>query len=334
MKEIILFGEYLLRLTPPGNKKILQAENLEMHWAGSEANIAVSLSLFGENTRYVTALPSNAVAQTGVSQLHRYGVPTTVLEKENSRVGIYFYESGIGARPGRVIYDREHSAFSMLKDGDIDWSEIFDGADWFHWSGITPALNENTATTCWSALKAARQKGVTISADFNYRSTLWQYGKDSSQIMPELLSYCDVVLADVDSAKLYFNINPDENILVKSTCSLLKEKLPNVEYIAMTMRNQKSASSNGYTGYLWHNGTVVSSSEYSIDGIAERIGAGDAFMAGLIYGLHQNQPLQQVIEFATAAGVMKHSIVGDMNVASKEEVEMIIKQKGSGRIIR
>lgn len=334
MKEIILFGEYLLRLTPPGNKKIVQAENLEMHWAGSEANIAVSLSLFGEKTRYLTALPSNAVAQSGISQLHRYDVPTTVIEKKNSRVGIYYYESGVGARPGRVIYDRDYSAFSMLKEGEVDWKEVFKGADWFHWSGISPALNENLAAVCLEALKVAKQNGVMISADFNYRSTLWQYGKSNSEIMPELLSYCDVVLADVDSAKLYFNINPDQNYLVESTCALLKEKLSHVKYIAMTMRSQKSASSNGYTGHLWHNNEIVSSSEYSIDSIAERIGAGDAFMAGLIYGIHQNQPLQQIIEYATACGLMKHSIIGDMNVASKEEVEMIIKQKGSGRIIR
>jgi 2-dehydro-3-deoxygluconokinase len=334
MKEIILFGEYLLRLTPPGSKKFLQAENLEMHWAGSEANIAVSLSLFGERARYITALPLNAIAQTGITQLHRYGVSATVIEKENGRVGIYYYESGVGARPGRVIYDRDYSAFSLLKEGEVDWKEVFKAADWFHWSGITPALNENLVRVCLDALEAAKQNGVMISADFNYRSTLWQYGKSSSEIMPELLSYCDVVLADVDSAKLYFNINPDENNLVESTCVLLKEKLPNVKYIAMTMRTQKSASSNGYKGYLWHNNEMISSSEYSIESIAERIGAGDAFMAGLIYGLHQNLPLQQVIEYATACGVMKHSIVGDMNVASKEEVEMIVKQKGSGRIIR
>ncbi len=334
MKEIILFGEYLLRLTPPGSKKMVQAENLEMHWAGSEANIAISLSLFGENARYVTALPANSVAQSGVSQLHRYGVPTTIIEKENSRVGIYYYESGVGARPGRVIYDRDYSVFSTLNREDINWKVVFEAADWFHWSGITPAINENLATVCLSALEVAKQNGVMISADFNYRSTLWQYGKHSSEIMPKLLRYCDVILADVDAAKLYFNINPDKNNLVESTCSLLKEKLPNVTYIAMTMRNQKSASSNGYRGYLWHNNEIVCSSEYNIDDIVERIGAGDAFMAGLIYGLHQNQPLQQIIEFATACGVMKQSIVGDINVATKEEVEMIIKQKGSGRIIR
>jgi 2-dehydro-3-deoxygluconokinase len=334
MKEIVLFGEYLLRLTPPGNKKMVQAENLEMHWAGSEANIAVSLSLLGKKVRYLTALPSNSVAQSGIFQLHRYGVATTVLEKENSRVGLYYYESGVGARPGRVVYDRDYSAFSRLKKEEVDWETVFKAGDWFHWSGITPALNENLAAVCLSALKEAKQQGLMISADFNYRSTLWQYGKSSSEIMPKLLRYCDVVLADVDSAKLYFDIDPDKDNLVESSCALLKEKLPNLKYIAMTMRNQKSASSNGYTGYLWHNNDIVCSSEYTIDNIAERIGAGDAFMAGLIYGLHQKQPLQEVIEYATACGVIKHSVVGDMNVVSRDEVEMIIKQKGSGRIIR
>ena len=333
MKEIVLFGEYLLRLTPPGNKKITQAENLEMHWAGSEANIAVSLATFKKSTRYVTSLPNNTVGQAGIEQLHRYGVPTNIVEKGKGRQGIYYYESGVGARPGKVTYDREYSSFSMLEEKEINWDEIFNKAEWFHWSGITPALNESLAKICLSALKVAKEKGIMISADFNFRSTLWQYGKQSSEVMPKLLEYCDVILADVDAAKLYFNIHPDENNLVESTCSLLKEKLPNVKYIAMTMRYQNNAS-NEYVGYLWNNGAVVSSTTYKIDNIAERIGAGDAFMAGLIYGLQEQQPLQQVIEFATACGVMKHYITGDMNIASKEEIETIIQQKGSGRIIR
>lgn len=333
MKEIVLFGEYLLRLTPPGNKKITQAENLEMHWAGSEANIAVSLSTFKKQTRYISSLPNNAVGQAGIAQLYRYGVPTTVVQKEKGRQGIYYYESTVGARPGKVTYDREYSSFSMLEENDINWDEIFTKAEWFHWSGITPALNENLAKICLSALKAAKEKGIMISADFNFRSTLWQYGKKSCEIMPQLLEYCDVILADVDAAKLYFKINPDENNLVESTCSLLKEKLPDVKYIAMTMRYQNNAS-NEYVGYLWNNDAVVSSATYKIDNIAERIGAGDAFMAGLIYGLQEQQPLKQVIEFATGCGVMKHYITGDMNIASKEEIELIIQQKGSGRIIR
>lgn len=333
MKEIVLFGEYLLRLTPPGNKKIMQAENLEMHWAGSEANIAVSLAIFKKNARYITSLPKNEIAQTGIAQLHRYGVSTSIIEKEKGRQGIYFYESGAGARSGKVTYDREYSSFSMLDENDIDWNEIFKEAEWFHWSGITPALNENLAKICLKALKIAKEKGITISADFNFRSTLWQYGKESHEIMPELLDYCDVILADVDAAKLYFNINPDENNLVESTCAILKEKLPNAKYIAMTMRYQQN-SSNEYVGYLCNNGEIVSSSKYKIDNITERIGAGDAFMAGLIYSLHEKKTNQEIIEFATACGVIKHYITGDMNIASKEEVNQIIQQKGSGRIIR
>ncbi|RED23653.1 2-dehydro-3-deoxygluconokinase [Flavobacterium cutihirudinis] len=333
MKEIVLFGEYLLRLTPPGNKKIMQAENLEMHWAGSEANIAVSLATFKKSTRYITSLPKNDIAEAGIAQLHRYGVPTTIIEKEKGRQGIYYYESGIGARSGKVTYDREYSSFSLLEENDIDWDEIFNDAEWFHWSGITPALNENLAKICLKALKIAKEKGITISADFNFRSTLWQYGKQSHEIMPELLEYCNVVLADVDAAKLYFNIKPEENNLVESTCSLLKEKLPNTKYIAMTMRYQQN-SSNEYVGYLWYDNAIVASSKYKIDNIAERIGAGDAFMAGLIYGLQEKQPLHEVIEFATACGVMKHFVTGDMNIASKEEIELIMQQKGSGRIIR
>lgn len=332
--KIVLFGEYLLRLTPPNNQMLMQAGQLDMHWAGSEANIAVSLAIFGENAEYVTAMPDSALARSGVSQLHKYGVQTDILIKENSRVGLYFFESGQGARPGRVSYDREHSALSQLKPGEMDWDHIFNGATWFHWSGITPALNEDTAQVCLEALQEAKKRGLTISADFNYRATLWNYGKHPSEVMPELLSYCDVLLADADTSALYFGIKFDEQNIVESTCQQLQEKLPQLRYIAMTMRNQISASSNGYTGYIWQNGQLVTSRNYQIDNIADRIGAGDAFMAGIIHGLYNEHSLEETIEFATACGVMKHFVTGDFNLATKAEVEMLIRQKGSGRIIR
>jgi len=332
--KIVLFGEYLLRLTPPHNQTLVQAEKLDMHWAGSEANIAVSLSIFGENAEYISSMPDNSLTRTGISQLHKYGVKTDILLKDNSRVGLYFFESGQGARPGRVSYDREHSALSQTRPGDLDWHRIFEGASWFHWSGITPALNENTAAVCLEALQIAKERGITISADFNHRATLWNYGKQPSEVMPDLLQYCDVILADADTSALYFGIEFDENNIVKSTCQQLQDKLPDVGYIAMTMRNQISASSNGYTGYLWKNGELITSRDYQIDNIADRIGAGDAFMSGIIYGLHNNHSMKDTIEFATACGVMKHFITGDFNLATKNEIDTLIRQKGSGRIIR
>lgn len=333
-KKIALFGEYLLRLTPPSQQKLVQADVLEMHWAGSEANIAVSLSIFGSPSLYITALPENELTRSGLAQLYKYGVHTKLLPEKDSRVGTYYYESGQGVRAGRIIYDREYSSFSFLTPGKHNWNELLEDCNWFHWSGITPALNEGTTAVCREALEAAKQKGLVVSADFNYRSTLWKYGKHCSVVMPELLDYCDVLLADVDTAKLYFGIEPDPANLVESTFGLLKKKLPSVKYIAMTMRVQESASANQYIGYLWNENNIYTSRSYSIQQIAERIGAGDAFMAGLIHSLSTQQPLQDAIEFATACGVIKHSITGDFNIAGKEEILTVIQQRGSGRIIR
>lgn len=330
---ITLFGEYMLRLTPPQQQKMIQADTLEMHWAGSEANIAVSLSIFGDAAKYITALPDNELSRAGISAMRKYGVNPAVHYKDG-RVGTYYYESGQGARPGKIIYDRQYSSLSLLQPGELDWHTLLEGADWFHWSGITPALTENSALVCKEALEAASAKGLTVSADFNYRSTLWNYGKHCSEVMPELLQYCNVLLADVDTAKLYFGIEPDPGNLVGDTFRLLKLAIPKLETIAMTMRVQESASSNQYTGYLWHDNTVYTSQPYRIQQIAERIGAGDAFMAGLIHKLHNGQPFQDAIEFATACGVIKHSITGDFNIATREEVETIMSQKGSGKIIR
>lgn len=330
---ITLFGEYMLRLTPPQQQKMIQADSLEMHWAGSEANIAVSLSIFGDKTRYITALPDNELSRAGVSAMRKYGVEPAIHYKDG-RVGTYYYESGQGARPGKIIYDRQYSSLSLLQPDELNWDTLLEGADWFHWSGITPALNEQTAAVCKEALEAAAAKGLRISADFNYRSTLWNYGKQCSEVMPDLLQYCNVLLADVDTAKLYFGINPDPGNLVGDTFRLLKLAMPKLETIAMTMRVQESASANQYIGYLWQDGAVYTSQAYNISQIAERIGAGDAFMAGLIHTLHNGQPLQDAIEFATACGVIKHSITGDFNIATREEVAMIMQQKGSGKIIR
>lgn len=333
-KKVALFGEYLLRLTPPSQQKLVQADTLEMHWAGSEANIAVSLSILENDALYITALPSNELARAGLAQLYKYGVKVYNHPSENTRTGIYYYESGQGARAGRIIYDRAYSAFSYLQPGQINWEKIFEASDWFHWSGITPALNENLVAVCKEALETAKSKGLTISADFNYRSTLWNYGKSCRDIMPELLQYCDIILADVDTARLYFGISPDEKDLVNSTFGLLHKHLPNASHIVMTMRVQESASSNQYIGYLWHKGAIHQSRPYRIQQIAERIGAGDAFMAGVIHGIRSKLSLDETIEFATACGVIKHSITGDFNIASHEEIRILMQQGGSGKIIR
>lgn len=332
--KVVLFGEYLLRLTPPGAEKLIQADSLEMHWAGSEANIGVSLSLLGDYATFITSLPENELSATGIAQLHKYGLATSLVGKKEGRVGLYFYETGVGARSGRVLYDRNYSAFSHLQPGEINWDEIFDDAGWFHWSGITPSLNAALAELSEEALKAASKKGLIISADFNYRSTLWQYGKHCSEVMPHLLQYCDVLLADVDTSKLYFNITPSPDNLVADTFLQLSQKLPRCKTIAMTMRQQIAAGAYKYCGHLFKDGLLFNSKRYDISQVAERIGTGDAFMAGLIYSLRTQQPPQQVVDFATACGVIKHSITGDFNLTTLREVETLIAQSGTGKIFR
>lgn len=333
MNHVILFGEYLLRLTPPQPQKLVQAAALEMHWAGSEANIGVSLSLLGDAATYVTAMPSNALAQAGVAQLHKFNLHTHIHWKSSGRTGLYFYESGLGMRGGEVLYDRDHSAFSLLQTGELDWNAMLQNGDWFHWSGITPALNKNLAHVCLEGIKAAKENGLTISADFNYRSTLWKYGAHSAEVMPELLAYCDVVLADVDTAKIYFGITPDADDVVESTCRQLQQKLPGATYIALTMR-QQSSDGNTYTGYLWHRGSLTSSKAYPINAVAERIGTGDAFMAGLIYALRQKKSDPEVIAFATACGAIKHTFIGDFNLATGEDIKRLQDQNGAAKLIR
>ena len=332
-KKVILFGEYLLRLTPPAQQKLLQAQVLEMHWAGSEANVGVSLSLLGDAAMYVTCLPQNTLAQTGLAQLYKYNITTHVHWKEG-RVGLFFYESGIGVRSGKVLYDREPSSFSLLQKGELNWNVILDEGDWFHWSGITPALTESLIDVCEEALLAAKEKRLFISADFNYRSTLWNHAVPCRDAMPKLLQYCDLVLADVDAAKLYLDVAPDADHLVESTCALIKEMLPNVQYIAMTMRNQSSEAGQTYNGYLWQNGSLVTSKPYPVNIVAERMGTGDAFMAGLIYMLRNKKEPSEAIEFATACGALKHTITGDFNLAGKEEIEGLMTQSGYAKIIR
>jgi 2-dehydro-3-deoxygluconokinase len=332
-RKIVLFGEYLLRLTPPQNLRISQCTSFDMHWAGSEGNIAVSLAQLGKKVEYVTSLPDNEVAINGIQFLKQYGVEV-YNHKREGRVGTYYYETGSGARPGRVLYDRKYSSFSLLQSGEIAWEHLFNEASWLHWSGITPALNENKITLVEEALEKAKQKGITISADFNYRSTLWDYGIPPKNIMPSLLNYCNVILADVDSFKVYFgkeNINAD---VIDEVLNVIHEHLPNAEYIALTMRHTSNTLRHMYIGYLWHKGNVCASKEYDLSQIAERIGAGDAFMAGLIYMLHGSSTPQDAVEFATAAAVLKHTVTGDVNIASEQEILELMNGQKPGGIIR
>jgi 2-dehydro-3-deoxygluconokinase len=336
--KIICFGEIMLRLTPPNNLKIAQTSNLDMIYGGSEANVAVSVAQMGAEASYITRVPNNELGKSALNELRKYGVDTTPSVFGGDRLGVYYLEMGAGSRGSKIIYDRANSGMATLQKGGIDWSKAFENAGWFHWSGITPAISQSAADATLEAIEVAQKAGLTVSCDLNHRANLWQYGKHPSEIMPELLRGCDVMLGDGDTIDLYFNLKGSDYAAVFDKTFAA---FPNLKYIAMTARKAYNATHNTYKGFL-HNGTTLfESKEYDIPDILDRIGSGDAFMAGLISQLYQNTPAvdnaekdQYAVEFATAAATLKHYIHGDYNLASLSEVESLIKGNTGGRVNR
>ncbi len=334
---VVCFGELLLRLDT-GVQRFSQAQQFQAGYVGSEANVAVLLSRLGIHTRLASVLPANELGSAARDQVRQHGIDTSSILFREGRIGVFFSESAASLRPGHIIYDRAHSAFAELKPGEIDWKTVFKGAEWFHWSGISPAVSHNVALVCREALQEARQSGLKISADFNYRSKMWKYGKHPAEVMPELLSYCDVIYGDIDTATIYFDINTnpalsrDEALL--SCGEALKKRLPHVKSLAMTFREQLPAGSQAYSGVLLHD-KLYHSRVFELGTIVERIGTGDAFMGGLIYALlHEEEP-QHAINFAVAAGALKHAIAGDAALTSRDEIESLLKTGSTfGRIIR
>lgn len=330
-KKVICFGEVLMRLRADDDALLRQADSFKLHWGGSEANVAVALANFGVPSRLVTALPENELSRNGTGFLRRHGVEPFVIAK-NGRIGTYYQETGSGVRPGSILYDRNHSAFCRLTVKDINWEQIFQDADWFHWSGITPALGTGLCRVLQAALQAAKKRRITISADLNYRSKLWQYGVHPSEVMPSLLTYCDVLLADINAACLYLGID-EQGGSPEHYQEQIRQTLPNLTFLAMTMRNSED-SQHTYCGYLQSRSAHVKSKVFELREIKERIGAGDAFMAGLIFSLTQCWDLQRAIDFATACGAVKHSIQGDALAVAQGFVEAILIQKPNGSILR
>jgi 2-dehydro-3-deoxygluconokinase len=328
---VVCFGEIMLRLTPPNNMRIAQTTSYDAQYGGSEANVAVSLAQFGAPAAYATRIPKNDVGQAALNELRKYGVDTTPSVFGGDRIGVYYLEMGAGARGSKVIYDRANSGMATLKKRVIDWKKVFKGATWFHWSGITPAISQSAADATLEAIETAKKMGLTVSCDLNHRANLWQYGKHPSKIMPDLLRGCDVMLGDGDTIDLYFNLKGKDYTEVFNKTF---EAFPNLKYIAMTARKAYHASHNAYKGFL-HNGTALfESKEYDIPDILDRIGGGDAFMAGLVFKLYQNEPPQLAIEFATAAATLKHYVHGDFNLSSVQEVESLMKGNTGGRVSR
>ncbi len=345
MKTFITFGEIMLRLSPPPFYRILHTRSFDVTFGGAEANVAVSLAQFGLPVEFVTRLPKNDIGDLCVNTLRSVGVGTRHIQRGGDRLGIYYLEFGAAQRGSKVIYDRANSSIATIKPGMIDWKALFaeTNAGWLHWTGITPAISESAAAACLEAIKAAREAGVTVSADLNYRANLWKWGRKASEVMPEMVALCDVAIGNEEDAEMVFGIKaPDTD--VKSgkvsadaytyVCQELNQRFPVLKTIAITLRGSISASHNTWSGMLWDQGAVYTAPTYDIEHIVDRVGGGDSFMGGLLYGLHTYPDKQQALNFAVAASCLKHSIMGDFNVVTVSEVEKLMKGDASGRVSR
>lgn len=344
MKKVVTFGEIMLRLAPPGFQRFTQAHSFEASYGGGEANVAISLANFGEEVEYVTHLPKNELGDACLAVLRAYGIHTGHILRGGDRMGIYFLEAGAAQRPSKVIYDRAGSSFATIQPGMVDWKAIFAQASWFHWTGITPAVSQGAAEACREAILAAREMGLTISCDLNYRAKLWKWGKTAGDVMSDLVSLCDVALGNEEDADKVFGIQaPKGNVAAgevdaghyRIVCEKLAERFPALKTISITLRGSLSASHNTWSGVLWHAGQFYAAPTYDILPIVDRVGGGDAFMGGLIYALrHYPDEPQKALNFAAAAACLKHSIPGDFNAVSVTEVETLMAGDASGRVQR
>ncbi len=340
MAKVITFGEIMLRLAPESYTRFVQAETFGATYGGGEANVAVSLANFGVDARFVTRLPEHDIGQAAVNSLRRFGVNTSHIARGGARVGIYFLEKGASQRPSKVIYDRAGSSIATASLADFDWQQIFDGADWFHFTGITPALGDSAAALCEAACKAAKTAKLTVSCDLNYRKNLWSR-KKAGQVMAGLMEYVDVCIANEEDAGDIFDIRAANTDVAggkisrdgyKDVAKRLAERF-GFETVAITLRESLSANDNNWAAMLLTGGEYYFSKKYAVH-IVDRVGGGDSFGAGLIYASLENMPPQQALEFAVAASALKHSVEGDFNHVSAAEVKKLAGGDGSGRVQR
>jgi 2-dehydro-3-deoxygluconokinase len=343
-KKIVTFGEIMLRLSPPGFQRFSQARSFDVIYGGGEANVAVSLANYGLPVDFVTRLPNNDIGEACIAYLRQYGVGVDKILRGGERLGIYFLEMGSMQRGSKVVYDRAYSSISTVEPGMIDWKAVFADADWFHWTGITPAISAGTAAACLEAVRCAKEMGLTVSCDLNYRKNLWKWGQKASDVMPELVGYCDVAIGNEEDADKVFGIKaPESNVTAgkveadqyRYVCEKLAERFPDLGTIAITLRGSLSASHNTWSGVLWRQGEFYVGPIFDITHIVDRVGGGDAFMGGLIYGLRAyGQDYQRALDFAIAASCLKHSIFGDFNLVTAAEVEKLMSGDASGRVSR
>ncbi len=340
MGKFITFGEIMLRLAPPGYERFVQAKEFGAVYGGGEANVAVSLANYGKEAYFVTKLPKHEIGQAAVNELRKFGVNTGLITRGGDRVGIYFCEKGASQRPSKVIYDRAHSAIAEAIKADFNWTDIFADAEWFHFTGITPALSDELAAITLEAVKAAKAAGVTVSVDLNYRKKLWTTEK-AGRVMADIVKYCDVVIANEEDAEMVFGIKADETDITgghlsdegyKKVAQQLVSRF-DLKYVAITLRESFSASDNGWSALLYDGSSFNKSKRYDIR-IVDRVGGGDSFGAGLIYGLTSGMSNQEALEFAVAASCLKHTIEGDANMVSVDEVTTLMKGDASGRVQR
>ena len=343
MKKIVTFGEVMLRLATPDYLRFSQSSHLISTFGGGEANVAVSLASYGIPVDFVTRLPENDIGYWCEKEIKKHGVCTKNIVWGGERLGIYFLETGAVSRGSNVIYDRAHSAVSEISPGKIDWDEIFSDAQWFHWTGITPAISENAAQVCLEAVKKAREKGLTVSCDLNFRKKLWKWGRSAGEIMPDLVKECDIILGNEEDAEKVFGIKPEGVDVVKgeikasayeSVTKQVMRKFPKAKKVIITLRGSINANHNTWSGVLFNGRELLKAPEYQITHIVDRVGGGDSFMAGLIYGLIIYEDDQKALEFAVAASCLKHTVYGDFNLVSVDEVEKLMTGDTSGRVSR
>ena len=336
----------MLRLAPKENLRFSQASEFNAIYGGGESNVAVSLANYGLPVEFVTRLPKNDIGDCAMMEMRKRGVGVDKIIYGGDRLGIYFLEMGAVSRGSKVVYDRSHSAIAEIKPGMIDWNDVFKDCQWFHWTGITPAISQGAADACLEAVKAASEKGITISTDLNYRAKLWQYGGNREAIMTELTSYCDIILGNEEDAEKHFGIHPEGLDVHKhghdvkaeaflSVCKQMMKKFPKAKKVITTLRGSISASHNTWAGVLYDGSDMYESPQYQITDIVDRVGGGDSFMGGLIYGLLKYpEDDQNALNFAVAASCLKHTIMGDANLVSVDEVEKLMGGDASGRVAR
>lgn len=342
MSKVVTFGEIMLRLKAPGREKFLQSAAFEATFGGGEANVAVSLANYGMDVAFVTVLPKNEIADACIGELRKFGVDTSMIIRDGDRMGVYYLEAGSVQRPSKVIYDRANSSISLAKPGDINWDKVFDGTEWFHITGITPAISESARLLSMESVIEASKRGITISCDFNFRKKLWKYGKTATEVMPELVKYVNVGIANEEDCQKSLGISAEADVesghldvsKYESLSNKVLAEFPSLKYMAITLRESKSADHNGWSACINDRKGFYLSKKYEMTHIIDRVGGGDSFAGGLIYGLKNYDNTEDALNFAVAASCLKHTISGDFNRVSVKDVQGLMGGDGSGRVQR